>query len=187
MNWPQTYKGSRLHIGWLRVTLRQASEGITNYEGVVYAMDHEVIPRPCKICVWLLNLSSSWDHFGLHQGRKCQSDHGVRDPQKTYLRTYFYPLTWSNKFCGGRGKRGFALPIIVVKQGEVQFPTLFSLMLHCQFANATQVSLTLHRQFANATQVSLTLHRQYANATQVSLTLHRQFANATQVSLCKFN
>ena len=31
-------------------------------------MDHGVVPRPCKIRDWLLN--SSWDHFGLHQGRK---------------------------------------------------------------------------------------------------------------------
>ena len=27
------------------------------YLRVVYTMDHEVIPRPCKICDWLLNLS----------------------------------------------------------------------------------------------------------------------------------
>ena len=33
---------------------------------------------PVKICDWLLN--SSHDHFGLHQGKKCQSDHGVRGP-----------------------------------------------------------------------------------------------------------
>jgi hypothetical protein len=36
--------------------------------GVVYTMDHEVMPRPCKICDWLSN--SSHDHFGLHQGKK---------------------------------------------------------------------------------------------------------------------
>jgi hypothetical protein len=30
-------------------------------------MDHEVVPRPCMICDWLLN--SSQDHFGLHQGK----------------------------------------------------------------------------------------------------------------------
>ena len=29
-------------------------------------MDHEIVPRSCKICDWLLN--SFWDHFGLHQG-----------------------------------------------------------------------------------------------------------------------
>ena len=28
-------------------------------------MHHEVIPRPSRICDWLLN--SSWDHFGLYQ------------------------------------------------------------------------------------------------------------------------
>jgi hypothetical protein len=33
--------------------------------GVVYTMDHEVVPQPCKTCDWLLNLSR--DHFGLHQ------------------------------------------------------------------------------------------------------------------------
>ena len=30
-------------------------------------MDHEVVPRACKICDWLLN--SSRDHFGLYQGK----------------------------------------------------------------------------------------------------------------------
>ena len=30
-------------------------------------MDHGVVPRPCKICGWLLN--PSWDHFGLRQGK----------------------------------------------------------------------------------------------------------------------
>ena len=30
-------------------------------------MDHEVVPRLCKPCDWLLN--SSYDHFGLHQGK----------------------------------------------------------------------------------------------------------------------
>ena len=43
--------------------------------GVVYIMDHEVVPRPCEICDWLLN--SSQDHFGLQQFFFCQSDHGV--------------------------------------------------------------------------------------------------------------
>jgi hypothetical protein len=34
--------------------------------GVVYTTDHEVVPRPCEICDWLLN--SSHDHFGLQEG-----------------------------------------------------------------------------------------------------------------------
>ena len=32
---------------------------------VVYIIDHEVIPRSCKSCDWMLN--SSWDCFSLHQ------------------------------------------------------------------------------------------------------------------------
>ena len=32
----------------------------------VYTMHHEVVPRPCKICDWLLNWS--WDDFSSHQG-----------------------------------------------------------------------------------------------------------------------
>jgi hypothetical protein len=34
---------------------------------LVYTMDNEVVPRPCKIYDWLLN--SSRDHFSLHQGK----------------------------------------------------------------------------------------------------------------------
>jgi hypothetical protein len=43
--------------------------------GVVYTMDHEVVPRPCKICDWLLN--SSWDHFDLDQGKKTYIIHWI--------------------------------------------------------------------------------------------------------------
>ena len=35
--------------------------------GVVYTMDHEVVPIPCTSIDWLLN--SSQDHFELHQGK----------------------------------------------------------------------------------------------------------------------
>ena len=35
--------------------------------GIVYTMDHEVVPRPCKISDWLLKLSH--DHFDLHKGK----------------------------------------------------------------------------------------------------------------------
>jgi hypothetical protein len=42
--------------------------------GAVYIMDYEVVLRPCKICDRLLNFS--WDHFGLHQRKKRESDHG---------------------------------------------------------------------------------------------------------------
>ena len=60
-------------------------EGV-DYLGVVYTMDHDVVPGPCKICDWLLN--SLWDHFDLHQEKKCQSDHGVWGPQKTHVEAY---------------------------------------------------------------------------------------------------
>ena len=40
------------------------------YLGVVYTMEREVIPRPCKVCDWLLNSYWSYrDRFGLHQGK----------------------------------------------------------------------------------------------------------------------
>ena len=48
-------------------------------------MDHEVVPRSCKIYDWLLN--SSLDHFALHQDKNV-SEHGVWDPQKTYFKAY---------------------------------------------------------------------------------------------------
>ena len=35
-------------------------------------------------CDWLLNLSR--DHFGLHQEKNGQSDHGIQGPQKTYFK-----------------------------------------------------------------------------------------------------
>ena len=47
--------------------------------GVVYTMDREVVWRPCKTRDWSFN--SSQDYFGLHKGKKCQSDHEVRGPQ----------------------------------------------------------------------------------------------------------
>ena len=39
----------------------------SNKLGVVYTMDHEVVPRPRKNYDWLLN--SSQDHLNLHQGK----------------------------------------------------------------------------------------------------------------------
>ena len=54
-------------------------------EGVVYIMDHEVVPRPCKICDWLLN--SSWDHFGLHQGNNVRVIMEFEVPKRHILRT----------------------------------------------------------------------------------------------------
>ena len=70
----------------------------------VYSMDHEVVPRSCRICEWIL--SSSRDHFGLQQGTYfiiffCQSDRGVQALQKTYFELW-YVVHWN-------GPIGFAL------------------------------------------------------------------------------
>ena len=68
---------------------------------VVYTMDHEAVPRLCKICSWLLNASR--DHVGLHQGKEKKKRKNVRVTMK--LEVSHYPPTWSNGYCGGRGKR----------------------------------------------------------------------------------
>ena len=47
-------------------------------------MDHEVVPRSCKICDWLLN--SSQDHFGLHQVKKVKVIVKFKVPKKHMLR-----------------------------------------------------------------------------------------------------
>ena len=52
--------------------------------GVVYTKDHEVVPRPCKICDWLL--SPSHDHFVLHQGKKVRVTVETKVPKRYILR-----------------------------------------------------------------------------------------------------
>ena len=47
-------------------------------------MDHEGIPRLCKICDWLLN--SSWDHFGLNQGQNVRVTMEFEVPKRHILR-----------------------------------------------------------------------------------------------------
>ena len=54
-----------------------------NHLGDVYTMDHKVIPRPCKICDWLLN--SSWEHFGLHQGKNVKVTMEFKVPKRHLL------------------------------------------------------------------------------------------------------
>ena len=49
------------------------------YLRALSTMDHEVVPRPCKICDWLLN--SSRDPFG-------QIDHEVRGSHDTCFKAY---------------------------------------------------------------------------------------------------
>ena len=72
------------------------------YLGVVYTMDYEVIPRPCKSVDWLLN--SSHDHFGLHKENMSEWAWRSRSPKDIY-QGLKNPLTQSNRFCGERGKR----------------------------------------------------------------------------------
>ena len=65
-------------------------------------MNYEVVSKPCKICDWLLN--SSRDHFGLHQEKKCQSDHGVWGLQKTYFKAYIIHWHDPMSFAVGEAK-----------------------------------------------------------------------------------
>ena len=51
---------------------------------VVYPMDHEVVPRPCKICDWFL--SSSRDYFGSHQGKNVRVTMEFKVPKRHILR-----------------------------------------------------------------------------------------------------
>ena len=73
------------------------------YLRVVYIMDHEVVPRPFKICDWLLD--SSRDHFGLHKGKMSKWPWSS-GPQKTYFKAYIIHWHGPTNFCSGRGKRG---------------------------------------------------------------------------------
>ena len=45
---------------------------------LVYTIDHEVVPRACKICDWLLKLVPGPLRFTPRN--ECQGDHGVRGP-----------------------------------------------------------------------------------------------------------
>ena len=51
-------------------------------------MDHEVVPRPYKIYVWLLNLSR--DHLCLHQGENVKVTMGFKDPKSRILKPILF-------------------------------------------------------------------------------------------------
>ena len=78
-------------------------------QGVVYTIDHEVVPRLCKICDCLL--SSSRNHFGLHQGKNVKVTMRFEVPKRCILRPTLstdivqHVLRWErqNK-CYGRKK-----------------------------------------------------------------------------------
>jgi hypothetical protein len=52
--------------------------------GVVYIMDHEVVPRPYEICDWLLN--SSPDQLCIHQGKNVRVTMEFEVPKRHILR-----------------------------------------------------------------------------------------------------
>ena len=79
--------------------------------GWFYTMDHDVVPRPCKICDWLL--SSSWDHFGLHQGKNIIVIMEFEVPKRHILRRTLstdmvqWVLRWERqKRCSSRKRQG---------------------------------------------------------------------------------
>ena len=81
------------------------------YSGVVYTTDHEVVPRPYKLCDWLLN--SSWDHFGLHQGKNVKVTVEFEVPKRHVLRPKLSidivqrVLQWERqKRCSSRKRQG---------------------------------------------------------------------------------
>ena len=58
---------------------------VVNYIlGVVHTMDHEVVPRPCRICDWLSNWSQV--HFALHQGKKVKVAMEFEVPKRHIVR-----------------------------------------------------------------------------------------------------
>ena len=82
---------------------RQAKLHCIELRGVVYNMDREVVPRPCKIWDWMLN--SSQNHFGCTKEKVSEWSWRSRSPKDIFW-GLCYPLTWSNEFFDGRGKRG---------------------------------------------------------------------------------
>ena len=74
-------------------------------------MDHEVVPRLCKLCDWMLN--SSRDHFRLHQGKNVKVTMEFKVPKKHILGPTLSTnmvqrvLRWERqKKCYGRKKQG---------------------------------------------------------------------------------
>ena len=78
---------------------------------IVYIVDHEFVPRPCKICDWLLN--SSRDHSGLHQGWNVRVIMEFEVPKRHILRPTLstnkvkWVLWWDKqKRCFSRKRQG---------------------------------------------------------------------------------
>ena len=69
-----------------------------SYLEVVYILDHEVVPRPCKFVIGCWTCPGTTSVYT--KGKKCQSDYDVRGPQKTCLKAYI--IHW-------HGLMGFAV------------------------------------------------------------------------------
>ena len=90
-------------------------------------MDHKVIPRPCKNFDWLLN--SSWDHFGLHQGKNVKVTMEFEVPKRHILRPTLSTdmvqqiLQWERqKRCSHRKRRGpWQRNDVIIKNYEMFF------------------------------------------------------------------
>ena len=74
-------------------------------------MDHEVVPRTCKICGWLLN--SSQDYFGLHQGKNVRATMEFEVSERHVLR-----FTLSTDMVGepivGKGKGPWQRNVVIM-------------------------------------------------------------------------
>jgi hypothetical protein len=66
-------------------------------------MDHEVVPRPCKFVIscWTCPRITSVST----EEKRSKWPWSSRSPKEIFESPH-HPLTWSNGFCCGRGKRG---------------------------------------------------------------------------------
>ena len=79
--------------------------------GVVYTMNHEVVPRRCKIYDWLLN--SPWYHFSSYQGKNVRVTMEFQVPKRHISRPTLSidmvqrVLRWERqKRCSSRKRKG---------------------------------------------------------------------------------
>ena len=65
-------------------------------------MDHEVVPRPRRICDWLLN--SSRVHFSLHQGKNVKVIMEFEVPKDIYIKAYIIHQHGPTNFAVGEAR-----------------------------------------------------------------------------------
>jgi hypothetical protein len=118
---------NRMAVIWLRVWLHMSLhytciEGPSPHKLNLVSHEHcmlrgclqhgpWVIPRPCRICDWLLSLSR--DHFGSHQGKNIRVTMEFEVPKRHSLRPTLsfdmvrHVLQWERqKRCSGRKTQG---------------------------------------------------------------------------------